>query len=168
MTTTFSVPFSLTLPQGWKVGDEKPDMFAAYISTDHETLDAGVDIQLVPKVFLDPCNKDAGTATGGTTAAELAAWMLAFAPLKGTAGAQTTIAGSDALVVNEAFAGTPCENPELWPTSGGWLDASEHKRYFVFEVAGKRFVATIVSSDAKFDSQVDATLAILQSLRFTT
>lgn len=167
-TTVFSVPFSLTLPPGWKVFQEEPDMFAAYISTDHETADVSVDIQLVPKVYLDPCNKDAGTATGGSTAAELVTWMLAYAPLQGSAGPATTIAGSKALVVDEAFAGTPCVNAELWPTSGGWLDASQHKRHFVFEVGGKRLVAAIASSDAKFDSQVDAALAVLASLRFTT
>ena len=167
-TTVFSVPFSLTLPTGWEVFDEQPDMFAAYVSTDNETADVNIDIQVVPKVNLDPCDKDAGTATGGSTAAELSTWMLAYAPLKGSAGTATTIDGSKALVVDEAFAGTPCVNPVLWPTDGGWLDASEHKRYFVFEVGGKRLVATIISSDAKFDSHVDAALAVLASLRFTT
>jgi hypothetical protein len=165
-TTTFGVPFSLTLPAGWKVFEEKPDMFAAYLSTDDQTRDAGVDIQLVPRVHADPCHPDAGDATGGSTAAELSTWMLAFAPLHGTAAAPATIGGTRALVVDEAFAGTPCVNAELWPTDGGWLDASERKRYFVFEVGGKRLVATIVSSDAKFDAQADAVLGILVSLRF--
>jgi len=166
-TTIFSVPFSLTLPTGWTVFDEQPDMFAAYISTDNETADVGIDIQLVPKVHLDPCDKGAGTITAGSTAAELAAWMVAYAPLNGSAGTATTIDGAKALVVDEAFAGTPCENPELWPTDGGWLDASEHKRYFVFEVGGQRLVATIHSSDAEFDSHVEAALAVLATLRFT-
>jgi len=167
-TTVFSVPFSLTLPADWTVLDEQPDMFAAFISTDGETADVGIDIQLVPKVHVEPCDKAAGTATGGSTAAELATWMLAYAPLNGSAGAATTIDGSKALVVDEAFAGTPCEHPELWPTDGGWLDAGERKRYFVFEVGGQRLVATIHSSDAKFDVQVDAALAVLATIRFTT
>lgn len=166
-TTVFSVPFSLTLPTGWKVFEETPDMFAAYISTDHETADVSIDVQLVPKVNLDPCNKAAGTTSGGSTAAELVTWMLAFAPMHGSAGTATTIDGTKALVVDEAFAGTPCVNAELWPTSGGWLAASEHKRHFVFEVGGKRLVAAIASSDARFDSQVDAALAVLASLHFT-
>jgi len=166
-TTLFSVPFSLTLPAGWKVGQEEPDMFAAYISTDHTTLDAGVDIQLVPKVYQDICNRDAGTTSGGATPAELAAWMLALSPLKATAGAPATIDGSQAVVVDESFAGTPCVNGELWPTSGGWLDASERKQYYLFEVGGKRFVATIVSSDAKFDAELSAGLQVLGSLHFT-
>jgi hypothetical protein len=165
-STTFGVPFSLTLPAGWKVFEEKPDMFAAYVSTDHQTRDAGLDIQLVSKVHVDPCNPGGGDTSGGSTASELATWMLAFAPLHGTAGAPATIGGAKALVVDEAFAGTPCVNAELWPTDGGWLDASERKRYFVFEVGGKRLVATIVSTDAKFDAQADAVVGILASLRF--
>ena len=167
-TTVFDLPFSLTLAPGWNVFQETPDMFAAYLSTDNETADVSIDIQLVPKVNVDPCNKASGTATAGSTAAELAAWMVAYAPLNGSAETATTIAGSEALVIDEAFAGTPCENAELWPTDGGWLDASERKRYFVFEVGGKRLVATIISSDAKFDAHVDEGLAVLASLRFTT
>lgn len=166
-TTTFSLPFSLTLPTGWKVFEEQTDMFAAYLSSDHETTDVAIDIQLVQKVNVDPCNKGAGTTTGATSAAGLVTWMLAVAPLNGSAGTPVTLVGTKALVVNEAFAGTPCVNAELWPTSGGWLDANERKRYFVLDVSGTRLVATIVSSDAKFDAQVAAGLAVLESLRFT-
>jgi hypothetical protein len=28
---------------------------------------------------------------------------------------------------------------ELWPTPGGWLDASEHQRFFVLEVARESY-----------------------------
>jgi hypothetical protein len=166
-STIFGEPFSVTLPAGWKVSDEKPDMFTAYLSTDHTTIDSAIDLQLVTKVHADPCNKDAGDVPGGTTASELASWMLAYKPLAGTAGAETTIAGFPAEVIDEAFAATPCENAELWPTAGGWLDASEKKRYFVFEAGGKRLVATIVSPDAKFASQVDSAMTVIESLRFT-
>lgn len=166
-TRTFAVPFSLTLPAGWKVADESADMFTAYISTDHTTFDVAVDIQLVRMVHGDPCNKDAGDVPGGTSAADLAAWMLAFAPLAATAGAPTTIDSAPTLVVDEGFAGTPCVNAELWPTAGGWLDATEKKRYFVFEIKGKRLVATVASSDAKFEAQVGAGLAVINSLDFT-
>lgn len=166
-TTTFGVPFSLTLPAGWKVADDSPDMFTAYISTAPDTFDAAIDVQLVPTVHVDPCDKAAGTEPGGSTAADLAAWMLAYAPMAGSAGAPTTIDGSTALVVNEEWAGTACENGELWPTPGGWLDAPEHKRFFIFEVGGKRLVASIASSNEKFDAQVGAGLAVLESVRFT-
>lgn len=164
-TTTFGVPFSLALPTGWKVGIEEADMFAAYLATG-DNLEVGVDVQLVPKVHADPCNTEAGTDDGGASAGDLASWMIKYVPLAGTAGAPSTIGGSDALVVDEAFAGTPCQNPELWPTSGGWLDATEHKRYFVFEVAGKRLVATIVSTDAGFAANVDVGLAVLGTVTF--
>lgn len=166
-TTSFGVPFALSMPAGWKVSVDEPDMFTVYVSTDPNTFDAAVDIQLVSMVHKDPCNKAAGDVTAGSTAADLVAWMLAFAPLAGTAGAPASIGGSNALVVNEAFAGTPCVNAELWPTPGGWLDANEQKRYFVFDVGGKRLVATIVSSDEKFAAQERGSLAILESLRFT-
>lgn len=166
-TTSFGAPFSLTLPAGWKVVDDSPDMFTAYIAPDPTSMDAAIDIQLVPVVHKDLCNKDAGDVTGGTTAADLAAWMLALAPLAATAGTATTIDGAPALVVDESFTGTPCVNGELWPTAGGWLDASEQKRYFVFEVGGKRLVATIASSDAKFAAQSAAALAVLESVNFT-
>lgn len=165
-TTTFSVPFSLTLPTGWKVADERADMFTAYLATSDGSPAVGVDIQLVPVVHADPCKVAAGTVAGGSSAADLAAWMLAFKPLAATAGAPATIGGADALVVDEAFAATPCENAELWPTAGGWLDATEQKRYFVFEMAGKRLVATIFSSDANFAVNVDAATAVLGTLDF--
>jgi hypothetical protein len=165
-STAFGMPFSLTLPAGWKVAEDSPDMFTAYLSTAPETFDVAVDIQLVPAVYKDPCNKAAGTESAGTTAADLATWMLAYAPLASTAGSETTINGSTALVVDEAWAGAPCENGELWATPGGWLDAPEQKRFFIFEVAGKRLVAAIASSNEQFAAQVDAGLAVLASLKF--
>jgi hypothetical protein len=112
------------------------------------------------------CKIEAGTVDGGSTAADLGAWMVAFKPLAATAGAPTTIGGADALVIDEAFAATPCKNAELWPTPGGWLDASEQKRYFVFEVGGKRLVATIFSDDWNFAANVDAAAAVLATVTF--
>jgi len=165
-TTTFSVPFSVVLPAGWKVGDEKQDMFTAYLATAAGGPQVGIDIQLVPVVHTDPCNLQSATVDGGSSAADLVTWMLAFKPLAGKAGAPATIDGSAALVVDEQFAGTPCENAELWPTAGGWLDAGEQKRYFVFEMGGKRLVATIFSSDANFAANVDAARAVLGALDF--
>jgi hypothetical protein len=45
--------------------------------------------------------------------------------------------------------------------------APEQKRFFVFEVGGKRVVAAIASSNEKFSAQVVAGLAVLESLTFT-
>lgn len=165
-STTFGVPFTMTLPAGWKVADEAADMFTAYLPAAGEGFTAAIDIQLVPVVHVDPCNAEAGTTAAGTTAADLAAWMLAFKPLAATAGAPATIGAAESLVIDEAFAGTPCENAELWPTDGGWLDASEQKRYFVLEVGGKRLVATIATADANFAANVDVAAAVLSTLAF--
>ena len=46
------------------------------------------------------------------------------------------------------------------------MDQREQKRYFVFEAAGRRFVATIFSTDERFASHVDAALAVLASVGF--
>ena len=59
----------------------------------------------------DPCDPNSGTAQQGYSPADLAAWMLAFAPLAGTAGPPSTVGRSPALVIDEAFAGTPCLAP---------------------------------------------------------
>ena len=164
-TTSFAVPFTITIPSGWRAGDQTADMLALGLAGNAENI--GIDIQLVPKVYADPCaDRSGATDPAGSSAADLAAWMLAWAPLAAASSAPVTIAGQHALVVDEAFAGMPCQNANLWPTSGGWLDAAEHKRYFIFEASGNRFVATIVSPDSTFASQVDTGLAVLGTLTF--
>ncbi len=165
-STAFDVGFSITLPAGWKIGVEDAGMFTAYLLTSGDVPDVGVDLQMVPAVHKDPCDPNSGTFQQGFSPADLAAWMLAFKPLAGTAGAPTTIGGSPALVIDEAFAGTPCPNPILWSTPGGWVYEREQKRYFIFEAAGRRFVATIFSTDEQFASHVDVATAVLASIGF--
>lgn len=163
-TTAFGAPFSMTLPVGWKVRFEHRDMLFAGLDGNPETI--GIDVQVVSAAAADPCVDAAGAAAIGPSAADLANWMQAWAPLKATAGAPVTVAGRQALVVEEAFAGTPCPTANLWRTDGGYLDPSEHKRYFIFETGGTRIVATIVSQDANFAAHVDEGLAALGSLTF--
>lgn len=163
-TTTFAVPFSITLPAGWKVGIEQSDML--FVGLDGGPQVIGTDVQIVSAAVADPCDDASGAAAIGPSAADLANWMLAWAPLKATAAAPVTIGGQQALVVEEAFAGAPCPTANIWRTDGGYLDPTEHKRYFIFETGGKRFVATIVSQDANFAAHVDEGLAVLESLAF--
>lgn len=164
-TKAFDVPFSVMLPAGWKIGVDDPGMFTAYLLTTGDVPDVGLDVQIVPVVHKDPCDPNSGIVPQGFAASALAAWMLAFKPLAATAEASTSVDGFPALVVDEAFAGTPCLNPVLWSTSGGWVDQREQKRYFIFNAAGRRLVATIFSTDERFASYVDAARAVLDSVR---
>ena len=83
------------LPAGWKIGVDDVGMFTAYLLTTGDIPDVGVDIQLVPVVHKDPCDPNSGTVQQGYSAADLAAWMLAFKPLAATAGAPATVDGSN-------------------------------------------------------------------------
>lgn len=164
-TDAFDVGLSLTLPAGWKIGVDEPGMFTAYLLTTGDIPDVGVDVQIVPVVHKDPCDPNSGIVPQGYSASALAAWMLAFEPLAATAGAPTSVDGYPALVVDEAFNGTPCLNPVLWSTPGGRIDQTEQKRFFIFNAAGRRLVGTIFSPDARFASHVDAALGVLHSVR---
>lgn len=165
-TSAFDVGLSIMLPVGWKVGVDEAGMFTAYLLTTGDIPDVGVDIQIVPVVHKDPCDPNSGPLQQGFSAADLAAWMLAYKPLAATAAAPATIDKSKAIVIDEAFAGTPCLNLQLWSTPGGWVDQREQKRYFVFEATGRRMVATIFSPDERFASHVDAAMAVLGSVGF--
>ncbi len=163
-TTTFAVAFSLMLPAGWTVGLEQPDIVFVGLNGGPQVI--GADVQLVPAAVADPCDDASGPAAIGSSAADLANWMLAWAPLHATAAASVTVGGQEALVVEEAFAGVPCPTANMWRNDGGFLDPTEHKRYFIFEVGGKRFVATVVSTDANFAAHVDEGLRVLRTLVF--
>ncbi len=164
-TDAFDVGFTVMLPAGWKIGVDDPGMFTAYLLTTGDIPDVGVDVQIVPVVHTDPCDPNSGIVPQGFAASALAAWMLAFKPLAATAGAPTSVDGFPAFVVDEAFNGTPCLNPVLWSTPGGRIDQTEQKRFFIFNAAGRRLVATIFSPDARFASHVDAARAVLESVR---
>ena len=125
----------------------------------------GIDIQEVPKVFKNPCDPGSALIEPGTSPADLATWMRTWAPLHATAPVAAKVGGLDALMVEEGFART-CANANLWPTSGGYLDPQEHKRYYILDV-GKRVVVTLVGRDDTWAATLKDGLAVLDTLKFT-
>ena len=95
--------------------------------------------------------------------------MRTWAPLHASAPIAAKVSGLDAVMIEEGFAGTTtCPNGNLWPTSGGYLDPQEHKRYYVVDVGGKRVVVTLVGRDDTWAATLKDGLAELDTLKFTT
>ena len=166
--TAFDRPFTITLPAGWVVGDQAPDMSSLYLPGVGQAPGLAIDVQEVSNVFTDPCDPKSATIKPGTSAADLATWMGRWAPLHATAPTAAKVSGLDAIMVEEGFGGTPCATANLWPTSGGYLDPQEHKRYFILEVGGKRVVVTLVAPDDTWATTLTDGLAVLDTLKFTT
>jgi hypothetical protein len=77
------------------------------------------------------------------------------------------VGGIDVLVVEEGFDGSACAEGNLWPTSRGYLDPAEHKRYAILEVGGKRVVVTLVGRDDTWDATLPDGDKVLESLTFS-
>ena len=168
-STAFDRPFTLTLPAGWVVGEQSADMSSMFLPMGpNQGPRLGLDIQEVSKVFKDPCDPQSSDIDPGPSAADLAKWMGSWVPLHSTGPVAATLSGFAALTVDEAFTGTPCANANLWPTSGGYLDPPEHKRYFILEVRGTRVVVTLVGRDDTWDATLADGLAVLDGLQFAT
>ena len=166
-STAFDQPFAITLPAGWVVGDQAADMSSFFLPMGPDQGPRlGVDIQEVSKVLQDPCDPGSVDIDPGASAGDLATWMGTWAPLHASAPGAAKISGLDAITVEEAFDGTPCANANLWPTSGGYLDPGEHKRYAILEVGGKRVVVTLVGRDDTWDSTLADGQKVLDSLTF--
>jgi len=166
-STSFDQPFTITLPAGWLIGDQDPNMVSFYLPMGpNEGPRLGVDIQEVSQVLKDPCGHGPNYIDPGQSPQELADWMTAWAPLHASKPAAGKLSGIDALVVEEAFDGS-CDGPNLWPTPGGYLDPAEHKRYAILEVGGKRIVVTLVGRDDTWDATLADGEQVLDSLTFT-
>ena len=164
----FDVPFSIHMPSNWRVGIDRPNMFniSRPIPDDPDWPAIGVDVTLVDKVVQDPCQSLVGSAANvGPSSRDLADWMLSLDVLGATESPATQVAGHDALVVEEHFAGTAvCPELQMWETDAGGVFPREHKRYHIFEVGGRRVVAVIMAPDADFDGRVDEALGALATL----
>jgi len=168
-SSSFDQPFTITLPEGWQIGDQAPDMAAFYLPMGPDQGPReGIDIQEVPQVFEDPCAHQPERLDPGATPAALATWMGTWEPLHASKPVAATVSGLQAISVDEAFSGTPaCTDANLWPTSGGYLDPAEHKRYAILEVGGKRVVVTLVGRDDTWDATLADAQSVLDSLTFT-
>lgn len=167
-STAFDQPFTITLPAGWTVGDQVADMASFYLPIGPgQGPRLGIDVQEVSKVFKDPCDTASVEIDAGTSSDDLATWMGTWTPLHASKPVAATVSGRPAITVDEAFDGTPCSNANLWPTSGGFLDSAEHKRYAILEVGGKRVVVTLVGRDDMWDSTLADGQKVLDSLAFT-
>jgi hypothetical protein len=166
-STTFEQPFTITLPPGWLIGDQDPNMVSFYLPMGpNQGPRLGVDIQEVSQVLKDPCGHGPTYTDPGQSPQDLASWMAAWAPLHASKPVAGKLGGINALVVEEAFDGS-CDGPNLWPTPGGYLDPAEHKRYAILDVGGKRVVVTLVGRDDTWDATLADGEQVLDSLTFT-
>jgi hypothetical protein len=166
--SSFSEPFTIELPPDWEVGDHADDMAAFYLPMGpNQGPRLGVDVQTVSQVFQDPCDTASATVDPGSSPDDLATWMGKWTPLHASKPVSGTISGHPAVIVDEDFDGTACANGNLWPTSGGYLDPQEHKRYAITEVGGKRVVVTLVGRDDTWESTLSDGQKVLESLTFT-
>jgi len=165
----FNEPFTITLPAGWLIGDQSPDMFSFYLPMGpQQGPRLGIDVQEVSKVFGDPCAHNPAEIDAGTSPEDLAAWMDSWAPLNASKPVAGTVSGIPAVVVEEAFEGTAaCPDANLWATPGSYLDPQEHKRYSIVTVGEKRLVVTLVGRDDTWDSTLADGQKVLDSLVFT-
>jgi len=167
-STSFELPFTITLPAGWRVGDQDADMTSFYLPMGpNEGPRLGLDVQLVSQVLKDPCGHGPNYVDPGPSPQDLATWMEAWAPLHASKAVAGKVGGIDALVVEEGFDGSACADGNLWPTSGGYLDPAEHKRYAILEVGGKRVVVTLVGRDETWDATLPDGDKVLESLTFS-
>ena len=167
-STSFELPFTITLPAGWRVGDQDADMTSFYLPMGpNEGPRLGLDVQLVSQVLKDPCGHGPTYVDPGPSPQDLATWMEAWAPLHASKAVAGKVGGIDALVVEEGFDGAACADGNLWPTSGGYLDPAEHKRYAILEVGGKRVVVTLVGRDDTWDATLPDGDKVLESLTFS-
>jgi len=166
-STAFDQPFAVTLPAGWIVGDQAADMAAFFLPMGpDEGPRLGLDVQEVSKVQKDPCDTGSSDVDPGATPAKLATWMSSWKPLHASKPVAAKVGAIDALAIDEGFDGSPCANANLWPTSGGYLDPAEHKRYFILEVGGKRVVVTLVGRDDTWGATLPDGQSVLDSLTF--
>lgn len=166
-STAFVEPFTITRPAGWLVGYTQPDVENIYLPMGpNEGPRSGIDVEEVGQVLKDPCGHGPNNIDIGPSPQDLATWMAGWAPLHAAKAVPGKVAGHDALIVEEAFDGS-CDGPNLWPNPGGYLDPAEHKRYAIFEVGGKRVIATIVGRDDTWEATLPDAEKVLDSLTFT-
>lgn len=168
ISASFDQPFTVMLPPGWIVGEQAADMagFLLPLGPD-EGPRLGLDIQEVTQVLKNPCDTGSIDIDPGAAPKDLATWMGTWTPLHASKPVPANVSGLTAIMVEESFDGTPCATANLWPTSGGYLDPAEHKRYSILEVGGKRVVVTLVGRDDTWDTTLADGQKVLDSLTFT-
>jgi TRAP-type C4-dicarboxylate transport system substrate-binding protein len=170
--STFKVPFVFDLPSDWHVVVARPTYWAVNrpLVGDPDWPQIGIDMTIAEGMAKNPCQPRLGSAAHvGPSARDLADWMLSLEVLGATESTATQVAGHEALVIEDQFAGTgACPELQLWDNDGGFVESREHKRYYIFEVDGQRVVGVVMAPDADFERLVGEALAALDTVRFET
>lgn len=172
----FARPFSVTLPDGWKIVDDSPTSFVALrpIEAVEDIPEAGIDVVIVDNVVEDPCNGQSPLPNPplrdpplGPSARELADWLASLDALNATEPVQVSFAGRPAWKVDESFIGDiECLFLTLWQGSTGYVGFQEMKHYHVLEVDGQRVVAISVSQEDGTEAGEAEAAAVLQTIVF--